>query len=339
VFERRADVASGALLGPTICAAGPMFTAPGGHPVAAMRALVPWWLRWYAVPRMTREVGTPAEARAAVAALAAYRPDVIKVAVDAIPLEAPILGADVLRAIVDEGRNRGIRTVAHIGTTADALAAADAGVAAWMHGVYKERIPDELIPRFVAAKIPYVATTYVFDDYADIIEGKRVATDLEHETVPADVLASLASAPPPNAQPPGFKEYFDVLPGTREARCDNVRRLNDAHVTILAGSDAQTGVFPGPGLHREIANLVRCGLSPRTALMSATSSAAMFVSGQDEPDFGLLRVGKRADLIMVNGNPLAHPEVIDDILLVIKDGFVIQRFPLIAAPKATGAGT
>jgi imidazolonepropionase-like amidohydrolase len=316
-----------------------MFTVPGGHPVAAMHALVPWWLRWYVVPRMTREVGTPAEARAAVAALAAYRPDVIKVAVDAIPLGAPILGGDVLRAIVDEGKSRGIRTVAHIGTTADALAAADAGVAAWMHGVYKERIPDDVIPRFTAAKIPYVATTYVFDDYADLVEGKRVATDLERETVPADVLASLSVRMPAESQPPEFKEYFDLLPATREARCDNVRRLAEERVTILAGSDVQTGVFPGPGLHREIANLVRCGVAPRTALMAATSNAARFISGQDDPDFGLLRDGKRADVIMVNGNPLTHPEAIDDILLVIKDGLVIQRFPLIAAPKATAEGT
>ena len=43
---------------------------------------------------------------------------------------------------------------------------------------------------------------------------------------------------------------------------DNLRRLHEAGVTILAGSDTQSGVFPGAGLHRELAHLVRAGLTP-----------------------------------------------------------------------------
>jgi hypothetical protein len=49
-----------------------------------------------------------------------------------------------------------VRAVAHIGSVDDALDAGDAGVAAWMHGVYKERIPDETIPRLAAFGIPMV---------------------------------------------------------------------------------------------------------------------------------------------------------------------------------------
>ncbi len=330
VFERREAVLHGDLLGPEIFAAGPIFAITGGHPVAAVDALVPWWLRWYVKPRMTREVGTPAEARAAVRALVAYKPDVIKVAVDAVPLGAPLLGGEVLRAIVAEARAQGIRTVAHIGTAADALEAADAGVAAWMHGVYKERIPDELIPRFAAAKIPMVATSVVFDDYADILDGTREATALERETVPAEVLASFARRPA-DADFPGFHDYFELLRTTREARCDNIRRLNEARVPILAGADAQLGVFPGPGLHREIAILIRCGLTPFQALYAATAGAARFVSGQSDPDFGIVRVGNRADLILVAGNPLIEPRAIDHIHMVIKDGVVLERHPLATA--------
>ncbi len=327
VFERRAAVASGDLLGPQIFAAGPIFTTPGGHPVAALHGIVPWWIRWYVQPRMTREVATPAEARAAVRGLLPSKPDFIKVAVDAVPLGAPTLGGDTLRAIVEEARTHGIRTVAHIGTVADALAAADAGVAAWMHGVYKERIPDEMIARMKAADIPYVATTFVFDDYADLIEGKRQATALERATVPADVLASL-TAMPKDALPAEFSAFMQLLAKTREARCDNVRRVSAAGVRILAGADAQLGVFPGSSLHREFDALVRCGVSPYHALQAATSSAARFVTGQDEPEFGILRAGRRADLILVDGNPLIEPAALHAVALVIKDGRVLERHPL-----------
>jgi enamidase len=333
VFDRRAAVASGELLGPQIFAAGPIFATPGGHPVGVLHSLVPWWIRWYVEPRMTRVVATAADARTAVAALAPLRPDVIKVAVDAVPLGAPLLGGEVLRAIVAEARAHGLRTVAHIGTVADALEAADAGVAAWMHGVYKERIPDEIIPRFVAAGIPYVATSFVFDDYADIFAGTRESTALERETVPADALASFKPVPE-DWQRGEFSEFFAMLAATREARCDNIRRLRAAGVPILAGADAQAGVFPGAALHREIASLIRCGLTPPQALTAATAAAASFVSGEAEPDFGLVRNGKRADLIVVNGNPLVQPQVLDDIRFVIKGGVVLQRHP-IGGPRPT----
>ena len=49
-----------------------------------------------------------------------------------------------------------------------------------MHGVYKERIPDEVIPRLAAAGIPEVATLTVFDSYADLYEGRREATAVGH---------------------------------------------------------------------------------------------------------------------------------------------------------------
>ncbi len=341
VFERRAAVAAGELLGPTIFTAGPIFTTPGGHPVGAMHAIVPWWIRWYVQPRITREVGTPAEARAAVAALLPSKPDVIKVAVDAVPQGAPILGGEVLRAIVDEARAHGIRTVAHIGTVADALAAADAGVSAWMHGVYKERIPDDLIPRFAAARIPYVATIFVFDDYADIYERKRESTALERETVPADVLASF-NTPPPDARPPELDEFLQLLAATREARCDNVRRLQAAGVTILVGADAQLGVFPGPALHREMAALVRCGLTPFQVAHAATAAAARFIAGgREDPEFGIIGIGKRADLLVIKGNPLTDADAVDGILTVIKNGWVLGRHSLGGAPTAatTPAGS
>lgn len=335
VFNRREAVARDELLGPRIFAAGPIFTTPGGHPVGALHGIVPWWIRWYVQPRLTREVGTPGEARAAVAGLLPSRPDFIKVAVDAVPLGAPTLGGDVLKAIVEEARAHGIRTVAHIGTVADALAAADAGVAGWMHGVYKERIPDDAIARFKAARIPYVATTFVFDDYADLVEGKRTSTALERETVPADVLASLEK-PPPDGLPADFAEFMKLLAATREVRCDNVRRVSAAGIPILAGADAQLGVFPGPALHREIDALIRCGVPPVDALRAATSAAARFVTGQDEPDFGIVRNGSRADLLLLNGDPLVEPAALHAIVLVIKDGRILERHPLAGAdPTAT----
>jgi imidazolonepropionase-like amidohydrolase len=333
-FERRAAVAEGSLIGPTIFAAGPMFTTPGGHPVALLRLMAPWWIRWYLIPRATREVATPHEASAAVVALLAYNPDAIKVGVDAIPEGAPIIAPDVLRAIVETARSHHVRTVAHIGTVADALEAADAGVAAWMHGVYKERIPDDVLPRFVAAKIPYVATIVVFDSYADVVEGKRVATALERESVRPEVLASFAPVPSSFAPAP-MVAFSRMLVATREARCENVRRVHAAGITVLAGSDAQSGVFPGPGLHRELALLVRCGLTPAEALRAATGDAARFIADDPDPHFGVIAEGKVADLVLVEGDPTTDIGATERIREVFRHGIRLERHPVTAPAAGT----
>src|SRR5262249_15542614 len=152
---------------------------------------------------------------------------------------------------VEEARRRGVRAVAHIGSLDDALDAARAGVSAWMHGVYKERIPDDRIAELAAFHIPMVPTIVVFESYALSLQQRRVSTALERETVEPDVLASF-DARPRDFDLSFFEDYLKLLFSQRANWRDNVRRLRAAGVTMFAGSDVQTGVFPGAGLHREL---------------------------------------------------------------------------------------
>jgi imidazolonepropionase-like amidohydrolase len=327
-FQRRSQVAAGELLGPRIFAAGPMVTAPGGHPVAVLRHLAPWWIRWYLVPRMTREVDTPEAARTAVREIVGLGADVVKLSVDRIPEQVPRIRTDVLNAAVDEAKQHGVRAVAHIGSLEDAVDAANAGVAAWMHGVYKERIPDDQIARLAAFHIPMVATIGVFESYALVGQGPRVPTPLERETVEPDVLAAFDHVPENDAAITFFRSYLEALRRQRDAWRDNVRRLRAAGVTILAGSDTQTGVFPGAGLHRELHLLTEAGLTPADAIRAATLDAARFLANGKEPEFGSIAEGKRADLLLVDGDPTVNLDALAHIRAVIKGGVPLERIPL-----------
>lgn len=85
---------------------------------------------------------------------------------------------------------------------------------------------------------------------------------------------------------------------------DNVRQAHAAGVRILAGTDAgDTYVFPGFGIHDELVELVRAGLSPAEALRTATIDAARF-SGRTR-EFGSIETAKVADMILLDANPLA----------------------------------
>jgi imidazolonepropionase-like amidohydrolase len=326
-FRRRDQVQRGELLGPRIYAAGPMVTAVGGHPVPVLENLAPWWIRWYLVPRFTRQVDSPEQARAAVRDIAGLGADVVKLSVDRIPEQAPRIRREVLAAAADEARTLGVRTVAHIGSVEDAIDAAEAGAALWVHGVYKERIPDELIERLAGYGIPMVATMAVYENYALLGQGPREPTPLERETVPADVLAAF-NQPPRSGAGETFGAFLEHLRAVRMDWRDNVRRLRAAGVTILAGSDAQSGVFPGPGLHRELQLLTEAGMTPAEAIRAATVDAARFLAAGAEPDFGLVAEGRLADLLLVEGDPTVDLTALARIRTVIKGGVPLQRNPI-----------
>ena len=84
--------------------------------------------------------------------------------------------------------------------------------------------------------------------------------------------------------------------------------LNRAGVQLVAGTDALGAPFviPGFSLHQELALLNESGLTPYEALRTATMHPALFL--RKEKEFGTIAVGKRADLLLVESNPLEDLE-------------------------------
>lgn len=324
-LPRRERVAAGELLGPRIFSAGPALTAPGGHPVALVRRVAPWWIAWYAAPRSAREVASPDAARAASDEIARSGADFVKLIVDRVPADVPRLGVAEIRAAVEAAHVRGVRVVAHIGSLADAVDAARAGVDAWVHGVYQERIPDESVAELAAFGIPMVPTLAVFESYALALDGQRQATPLEREIASAELLRAFDEIPADSPAVEAFRSLLELLRRERGSGRDNVRRLHAAGVEILAGSDPQTGVFPGAGLHRELALLVESGLSPAQAIRAATLAPARFLTRSETPEFGEIAPGRRADLLLVSGDPTDDLAALARIREVIVKGVRLER--------------
>ena len=134
VFGERDDVAKGTTLGPLVLAAGPVFTAPGGHPAEVLRQWLPWYLRWYVLPRATREVGTPDEGKAAVAALLPSKPDILTLAVDGgARNDVPTLTEETIAAITAAGHAAGVRSICHVGNSDEAIRCVKGRVDALAH--------------------------------------------------------------------------------------------------------------------------------------------------------------------------------------------------------------
>jgi imidazolonepropionase-like amidohydrolase len=85
-------------------------------------------------------------------------------------------------------------------------------------------------------------------------------------------------------------------------------KLERAGIPLLLGTDSGTGgmgIVPGYSIHDELRILVENGFSPYEALVTGTVNAAIVVERMTgDGNFGTIEVGKRADLILVRGNPL-----------------------------------
>ncbi len=103
------------------------------------------------------------------------------------------------------------------------------------------------------------------------------------------------------------------------------KRLYDAGVPILAGTDDTAGLM----LHHELELEVKAGIPPASALQIATYHAATLL--KQEKDLGSIAPGKIADLVLVEGNPVADISTIRRCRLVMKGGVMYSSADVYAA--------
>lgn len=146
--------------------------------------------------------------------------------------------------------------------------------------------------------IPYIVRKLLWDQ--DINRASRKGYDFEEQFVHEDFFAA-ASA--------------------------QVGHANRLGVILLAGTDnIDTHVFTGASLHDELLMLVEAGLTPLEAIQTATINAATF-AGLDR-EFGSVELGKNADLILLNANPLLDISHSRDIESVIFAGQYFDKAAL-----------
>ena len=114
---------------------------------------------------------------------------------------------------------------------------------------------------------------------------------------------------------------------TVEANGQLLRDLAAANALMVSGTDSPFSPF-GAGLHAELRLYALAGLSPRDVLRAATVKAA--IAAGVEHDLGTIKVGKVADIVIVDGDPLADIRDADNVVMTIKGGKVYSLADLIA---------
>ncbi|MBX6770002.1 MAG: amidohydrolase family protein, partial [Actinomadura rubrobrunea] len=206
----------------------------------------------------------------------------------------PSLDSDTVNALVTAAHNRGLVVVAHISSTAGVEQVVSAGVDVVAHVPVDAELDPALVERMAEAGIDVGPTLATVENALGERGGAAVAEDPRLAEALGTWWVSRLTSADSGRRDQGTPPYSLAE--------DNVRRLADAGVTLLAGSDAPNpGTVFGASLHRELELLVRCGISPARALAAATSEPARVFGLADR---GCIAVGKRADLVLVSGDPL-----------------------------------
>lgn len=226
-----------------------------------------------------------------------------------------LLPRDAYLAIADEAKASGLPFSGHLPNSVSAIEASDAGQKSFEHLM---GVPDDpaVFARFVKNGTWQTPT---------LIALRSVALAGE----PAlDRDPRLGSVPDPLRQL--WKMLAGGMPGGKDAaaraqdferQLHTVAAMHRAGVKLLAGSDTPNPyVFPGSSLHDELELLVRAGLTPADALRCATIRPAEFLNRLDRS--GTVAVGKDADLVLLDADPLLRPGNTRRIAAVILKGIV-----------------
>jgi imidazolonepropionase-like amidohydrolase len=304
VAEKRLEQARGeATDRADMFSAGTLVTAPGGHGTQ-YGGMIP-------------TISTPEEAPAFVYARISEGSDYIKIVYDngkAFGLNIPTISKETMVAVIATTHKSGRLAVVHISSLDGARDAIEAGADGLAH-IFSDRSIDPGFARLVAAHRAFVIPTLtLIESSTGVASGASLVTDPALAKVLSHTDAML------------LEDSFPRQPGRELAYAiaeEAVRQLHAAQIPILAGTDAPNpGTLHGASIHRELELLVKAGLTPVEALAAATSvPSAMFRLS----DRGRIEPGRRADLLLVKGDPTADIKNTRNIARIWKSGVAVNR--------------
>ena len=291
----RDAIARGEVVGPRIFTSGKSIATTGGHadPTSG-------WAPHIAGDPGPKEgvINGTADARKAVRQRYKDGADLIKVTATGGVLslaadgQNPQFAEDELVAIITTARDYGFHVAAHAHGAEGMKRAIRAGIHSIEHGTYMD---DEVIRLMKQHGTWYVPTIHA---------GRFVADKAAVPGYFPDIVRPKAAAIGPQIQA-------------------TFARAHRAGVKIAFGTDC--GVGPHGDNAREFTYMVEAGMAPMEAIRAATLSAAELLGVEDR--LGTIEPGKLADLIAVQGDPLADISRLQDVHFVMKEGVVYRDVP------------
>src|SRR5205809_196864 len=287
------------------------------------------------------KIDTPDQARQFVRKLAEQKPDLVKIWY-IVDKDHPVESfRPIVRATIEESHAHKIRVAVHATELETARAAVEEGADVLVHSVTDKPVDDAVVKLLKERHTILCPTLVVFERYGRTFSHQLNLTPEEKAWGNPEVIASLdVTKIPPDKLPDRIKnalakpnEALDRIKKTYDIALPNLKRLQDAGITIAAGTDAgNIGTIHGPALFREFQLMKEAGLTPMQILQCTTVNAAQLFGGGTGAHTGRIEKGYFADLVVLNSNPADDIAHASDIESVINNGVLYSANNLLTAP-------
>src|SRR5260370_4647547 len=272
------------------------------------------------------QINNPDQAREFVRKLAAQNPDLVKIWYIVDKDHPGDSFRPIVRATVEESHAHNIRVAVHATELQTARAAVQEGADVLVHSVIDKEVDDSFVKLLTDHHIILCPTLVVFERYGRTFANKLNLTPEEKAWGNPEVIATLDVTKILQDQLPDRiktalakpDDALDRIKKVHQIALKNLKTLEDAGVTIAAGTDAgNIGTIHGPALFRELQLMREAGLTPLQILQCATANPAILFGGDIGAHIGSVDKGNFADLIILKSNPIddiAHGSDIDSVM-------------------------
>src|SRR6266581_2936908 len=284
------------------------------------------------------KIETPEQAREFVRKLAEQKPDLVKIWY-IVDKDHPVDSfRPIVRATIEESHAHKIRVAVHATELETARAAVEEGADVLVHSVIDKPVDEAFVKLLKDRHVILCPTQVVFERYGRTFSHQLNLTPEEQAWGNPEVIATLDVAKIPQDELPDRiktalakpDDALDRIKKTYDVAFKNLKTLEDAGITIAAGTDAgNIGTIHGPALFREFQLMKEAGLTPMQILQCATANAAKLFGGDIGTHVGSIEKGNFADLIILKSNPIDDIAHASDIYAVMKGGVLYPAAALL----------
>ncbi len=290
-------IARGEIPGPRLFVSGP-FLQKSNTPLTAR-------FRWV--------VNGPEDARKKVQTIVAGGAVVIKL------IDQDQMTLEEVKAIVDEAHKLGKSVAAHAHRSEEIRQGLRAGVDCFEHtGLATKPGYEEDVLQMIRERnatlywCPTIEGLFLYE------ETKQNPERVDDQRLKADLPAHIYKDVHESIRDVSHLEYFRLVPRRIPTLANKFRQLRESGVTIVTGTDSGIPLnFHFDSTWRELRTMVELGMPPMEVIRAATYWPAQLLK---QPDLGTIAAGKLADVIVVDGDPLADMTALRHVVHVIKDG-------------------